>query len=88
MIGVATAPNATGAVLANNTTVAALSGLTPSAKIMVAVIATGAPKPAKASNRPPKQNAIKMVWTRTSPLPSLSKVRRRSSNLPEATVIW
>ena len=88
VIGMPTAPNATGAVLANSTTVAAFSGGMPSARIMVAVMATGAPKPASASSRPPKQNAMSMAWMRTSPLPILSKTRRRSSKRPEATVIW
>ena len=84
--GMPTAPKATGAVLAISTVVAALSGFTPRARIMVAVIATGAPKPARASNKPPKQKAMRMAWMRISPSPSRSKVLRRSSKRPEATV--
>ena len=88
VIGMATAPNATGAVLAISTIVAARSGLMPRARIMVAVMATGAPKPARASSSPPKQNAMSMAWMRTSPWPILSNTSRKSSKRPEATVIW
>ena len=87
VIGMPTAPKATGAVLATRTVVIALPGLMPSASSIVAVMATGAPKPARASSRPPKQNAIRAAWMRTSPSPRRSKVLRRSSNRPEATVI-
>ena len=58
VMGVATAPYATGAVFASSTARAAFLGFTPSARIIVAVTAMGAPNPASASSRPPKQNAI------------------------------
>ena len=88
VIGMAIAPNATGAVLAMSTTVAVFRGLSPSARIMVAVIATGAPKPARASSRPPKQNAMSTAWMRRSPPPMVSKMVRRSSKRPLRTVTW
>ena len=88
VIGMATAPKATGAVLAISTTVAVFRGLSPMAMIMVAVMATGAPKPARASRRPPKQNAMRIAWMRTSPPPIESKIERMSSNRPAATVTW
>ena len=63
-IGVARAPNATGAVLAINATAAALSGSNPSAISITTVIATGVPKPASASSRAPKQKAMMIAWIR------------------------
>ena len=59
---------------------------TPKAKIMVAVTAIGAPKPASASSSPPKQNAIIIAWMRMSPPPTWSKNLRRSSERPDTTV--
>ena len=87
MIGVPIAPNATGAVLASSTTTAARIGEKPSAISMTPVIATGAPKPARASSSPPKQKAMMIAWTRGSS-ESLLKAARRSSNRPLTTVIW
>ena len=52
---------------------------------MTPVIATGAPNPASASNRPPKQNAMMMPWIRGSSETRLNAVRR-SSNRPLTTV--
>ena len=66
MIGVAIAPNATGAVLATSASAAALIGLKPTAIIITAVIATGVPKPASASSRAPKQKAMITAWMRWS----------------------
>ncbi len=66
MIGIAIAPNATGAVLATSATAAALIGWKPSAISMTAVIATGVPKPASASSSAPKQKAMITAWTRWS----------------------
>jgi len=54
------APNATGAVLASNETIAALNGFMPAASSMAAEIATGAPKPASDSSSAPKQKAIRI----------------------------
>ncbi len=87
VIGMATAPNATGAVFASSTVQAARSGATPSAMSIVAVMATGAPKPASASSRPPKQKAMSTAWIRGSS-ETTSNVRRRSSNRPLVTVSW
>lgn len=86
VIGMATAPNATGAVFAMRHTTAVLSGLSPRASTIVAVMATGAPNPARASRRPPKQNAMSMAWMRMSPPPIASKIERRSLKRPEMTV--
>ena len=55
---------------------------------MVAVMATGAPNPARASSSPPKQKAISMAWMRRSPPPMVSKMVRRSSKRPDSTVTW
>ena len=63
-----TAPNATGTVLASSAMSAERSGAKPMPISMAAVIATGAPKPARASSRPPKQNAISRPSTRGSSL--------------------
>jgi len=87
MIGMAMAPKATGAVLATSTTIAARSAENPTVISMTPVIATGAPKPARASSRPPKQKAIRMARTRGSS-EIRPKVARRSSNRPLTTVIW
>ena len=64
MIGVAIAPNATGAVLATSARTAALSGLKPRASSITEVIATGVPNPAKASSNAPKENATMTAWMR------------------------
>jgi hypothetical protein len=53
-IGMAIAPNATGAVLATSATAAAFIGLNPSARSMTDVMATGVPKPASASSSAPE----------------------------------
>ena len=62
------------------------SGLNPIATSIAAVIATGAPKPARDSRRPPKQKAISRARTRGSSL-SRKNVRLRSSKRPETTVM-
>ena len=79
------APNATGAVLATSTTMAARRAEKPIAISITPVIATGAPKPARASSRPPKQNAISMACTRGSSL-TKPNTARRSSKRPLTTV--
>jgi hypothetical protein len=84
-IGVASAPNATGAVFAISATAAALSGAKPSAISMTTVIATGVPKPASASSRAPKQNAMMIAWIRWSGL-TFSNDRRSTSKCPVSTV--
>ncbi len=84
-IGVASAPKATGAVFAIRATAAALTGRKPSAISITTVIATGVPKPASASSRAPKQNAMMIAWIRWSGL-TFSNDRRSTSKCPEATV--
>ena len=86
MIGVASAPNATGAVFATSATVAALSGRKPSAISMTEVIATGVPKPASASSSAPKQNAMMIAWIRWSSLTEAND-RRSTSKCPVSTVM-
>ena len=64
VIGIAIAPKATGAVFATSAIDAALIGLKPRAMSITALIATGVPKPARASISAPKQNATITAWTR------------------------
>jgi len=85
VIGTASAPKATGAVFATNATVAALSGRKPSAMSMTELIATGVPKPARASIRAPKQKAMMIAWIRWSSLIE-AKDRRSTSKWPVSTV--
>ena len=82
-----TAPKATGTVLATRAVTAPRSLPKPMAINMAAAMATGAPNPARASSRPPKQKAMRMPRTRGSSL-MRKKVRRRSSKRPEMTVTW
>ncbi len=84
-IGVASAPNATGAVFAIRATAAAFTGWKPSAISMTTVMATGVPNPASASRSAPKQNAMMIACTRWSEL-TVSKDRRSTSKWPDATV--
>ncbi len=85
-IGVARAPNATGAVLATRARVAALSGRNPSAISITLLMATGVPKPARASIRAPKQNAMMIACTRMSSL-TVANERRSTSKCPVSTVM-
>ena len=66
MIGIAIAPNATGAVSATSASDAAFSGENPSPTSITPQIATGVPNPASASSSAPKQNAITTTCTRGS----------------------
>ena len=86
MIGVATAPKATGAVLATMTDTAARMRENPMVRSMTPVMARGAPNPANASNMPPKQKAIRIACTRGSS-ESRSMRARKSWKRPERTVI-
>lgn len=85
VIGTAIAPKATGAVSAINAKLAASSGDIPRATSITAQIATGAPKPASASNSDPKQNAMMIAWIRWSGLTPAND-RRSTSKCPLATV--
>ena len=82
----ASAPNATGAVLAISASAAAFIGRKPSAISMTTVIATGVPKPASASSSAPKQNAMMIAWIRWSAL-TRANDRRSTSKCPVATVM-
>ena len=57
MIGVPSAPNATGAVLAMSDSPDAASGVNPSPISIAPVTATGVPNPDAPSKNAPKQNA-------------------------------
>ena len=59
MMGVPSAPYATGAVLAMSDSPEALSGEKPSPMRMAAVTATGVPNPAAPSKNAPKEKAIR-----------------------------
>ena len=85
-IGIAIAPNATGAVLATSATAAALIGLKPSAISMTAVMATGVPKPASASSSAPKQKAMITACTRWS-VEIAPNERRSTAKCPVSTVM-
>ena len=86
VIGTASAPKATGAVLATSATTAALIGRKPSAMSMTLVIATGVPNPASASSSAPKQNAMMTAWIRWSSL-TFANERRSTSKCPVSTVM-
>jgi hypothetical protein len=86
VIGMAIAPNATGAVFATRAIAAALIGLKPSAIIITAVIATGVPKPASASMSAPKQKATMTAWTRWSSEMAPNE-RLRTAKWPVSTVM-
>ena len=85
-MGIAIAPKATGAVSATRATAAALSGLTPRPTSMIPQMATGVPKPARASSRAPKQNAIITTCTRRSS-DTRAKARRSTAKYPVASVM-
>jgi len=86
VIGTARAPKATGAVFATRASIAARMGAKPSAISITELMATGVPKPARASISAPKQKATIMACTRWSSL-ILPKERRRTSRCPVATVM-
>lgn len=66
VIGIAIAPNATGAVSATSATAAARIGDSPMPISITPQIATGVPNPASASSSAPKQKAITTTCTRMS----------------------
>ena len=86
VIGVASAPKATGAVFATSATTAALSGRNPSAMSITVVIATGVPNPASASSSAPKQKAMMTAWIRCV-VADLANERRSTSKWPVTTVM-
>ena len=66
-------------------TMADLRGFMPAATIMAAVIATGVPKPARASSRAPKQKAMRIDKMRRSSVMPRRRSRRTLSQ-PSFTV--
>jgi len=86
MIGMAIAPNATGAVLATSATDAALIGRKPTATSIAALIATGAPKPARASMRAPNEKAMMTAWMRWSSETEVND-RRSTAKCPVRSVM-
>ncbi len=85
-IGMAMAPKATGAVLATSATAAALIGSKPTAISITAVIATGVPKPARASSSAPNAKAMITAWMRWSSETRLN-ARRSTAKCPVSTVM-
>jgi hypothetical protein len=86
VIGIAIAPKATGAVSATSATAAARTGGMPRPTSMIPQIATGVPKPASASSRAPKQNAMTTTWTRLSS-EMVEKARFSVAKWPVASVM-
>ncbi len=86
MIGMAIAPNATGAVFETSATPAAFIGWKPRPTSIDAVIATGVPKPARASSSAPKENAMMIAWMRSSS-DTRSNERRRTAKYPVRSVM-
>ena len=66
MMGVPSAPNATGAVLAMSDRPDAASGVKPRPISSAPVMATGVPNPAAPSKNAPKQNATSSSCSRAS----------------------
>ena len=75
-IGIAMAPNATGAVSATRATTTAFIGLKPSAISITEQMATGVPNPASASSSAPNAKPMITAWTRSSELTALKDCRR------------
>ncbi len=86
VIGMAMAPNATGAVSATSATATARSGLRPSPTSMTLQMAGGVPKPASASSSAPKQKAMTTTWTRMSS-DTMLNARRSTAKYPVASVM-
>ena len=81
MIGVPSAPKATGAVLAMSDKPDAASGEKPRPISMAAVTATGVPKPAAPSKNAPSENAMNRSCSRRSLL--IAPIDRcRTANSP------
>ena len=79
MIGVPSAPKATGAVFAMSESPDASNGSKPSAMSSAPVTATGVPKPAAPSKNAPKQNATNSSWSRRSPVRRVMPTRSSST---------
>ncbi len=87
MIGVPSAPNATGAVLAMSDRPDAASGVKPSPIRIAPVTATGVPNPAAPSKNAPKQNATSSSCSRWSRV-TVVMLPRRIANRPRSFVSW
>ena len=85
-MGIAMAPNATGAVLATSATAAAFIGLKPRAISATEVMATGVPKPASASSSAPNEKAMITACTRSSELIAPNDLRS-TAKCPVSTVM-
>jgi len=86
MIGMAIAPKATGAVSATSAAATALIGRKPRPTSITPQMATGVPKPARASSRAPKQKAMMTTCTRWSP-DTEPNARRRTAKSPVSSVM-
>jgi hypothetical protein len=86
IIGMPSAPKATGAVLAISAVSTARRAGCPRPTSRQAVTATGAPKPAVPSSSAPKQNATSTTWMLASPEACCSIQRRKRSNFPVSCV--
>ena len=86
IIGVPSAPKATGAVLPINAMPEASNGLKPRPISIAAEMATGVPNPAAPSIKAPKLKAIIKACKRSS-LARLAIVARITSNCPVSTVM-
>jgi hypothetical protein len=87
VIGVPSAPKATGAVLKISVTVSASSAGSPTRISSAVVIATGVPNPAMPSSRHPKQKPITTRTTRRSFGRCTSTQSRKASKRPEMTAM-
>ncbi len=87
MIGVPSAPKATGAVFAISDRPEACSGLNPSPISRAAVTATGVPKPAAPSKNAPKQKAMRSNCRRRSCVMPV-RLCCKMLNCPDSTVSW
>jgi hypothetical protein len=86
MMGVPSAPYATGAVLPMSARPAAGSGLNPRPMSMAALMATGVPNPAAPSMNAPNENPMSSTWMRRSEArPAM--VSFTTSNFPVRTVM-
>ena len=84
MIGVPSAPKATGAVLAMSDRPEAASGVKPRPIRIAPVTATGVPKPAAPSKNAPKQNATSSSCSRAIVGDVRDALRAASSNRPRS----
>ena len=87
MMGVPSAPKATGAVLAMSDRPEASSGVKPRPIRMAPVTATGVPKPEAPSKKAPKQKATSRSWRRRSRVTPVM-LSRCTASRPRFSVSW